>query len=50
MKTRSSIIAASIGMIILSVFMLVKEPAYGMANIGRFRGLIAAGFYSNAGQ
>ena len=35
MKTRSSIIAVSMGMIILSVFMLVKEPAYGMANIGR---------------
>jgi hypothetical protein len=35
MKARTSILAVSIGMIILSVFMLVKDPAYGIANIGR---------------
>jgi uncharacterized membrane protein (Fun14 family) len=35
MKIRSTVIAVSMGMIILSVFMLVKQPAYGMANIGR---------------
>lgn len=35
MKARTGILAVSIGMIILSVFMLVKDPAYGIANIGR---------------
>jgi len=36
MKSRSSIITVCIGVIILSVFMLVKEPAYGTANLGVF--------------
>ncbi len=36
MKLRSILIAVSIGLIILSVSMLIKEPAYGTANLGLF--------------
>jgi len=36
MKLRSSIITLCIGVIILSLSMLIKEPAYGTANLGVF--------------
>ena len=36
MKLRSILITVSIGLTILSLSMLIKEPAYGTANLGQF--------------